>query len=96
LFPELLLLAETCSVAQLSSKKLASSLLRFKKPKSPSQKQLKSTAAPSSGLISSSSTAGAKVCSTSALTGDLCTDPTILMYVKQLDDHRKKCELSGR
>ena len=26
----------------------------------------------------------------------LCSDPTVILYVKQLDAHRKKCELSGR
>jgi hypothetical protein len=29
-------------------------------------------------------------------TAELCSDPTVILYVKQLDDHRKKCELSGR
>lgn len=86
------------SVLHLLSEKLASVLNRFKKPKSPSQKQHKPAPAAASGLISSSTAgaASAESCSTSAPTGDLCTDPTILTYVKQLDDHQKKCELSGR
>lgn len=27
---------------------------------------------------------------------ELCTTQAVLAYVRQLDDHRKKCELSGR
>jgi hypothetical protein len=50
-----------------------------------------------SGLgISSSSLPEQQCCSTSEGQQQLCSDPAILLYAKQLDDHRKRCELSGR
>lgn len=48
---------------------------------------------PSSAGLISSTPALAEQCSTST---ELSSNPTVLVYVRQLDDHRKKCELSGR
>lgn len=50
-----------------------------------------------SGLsTTSSSIPEQQCCSTSGEQQQLCSDPAILLYAKQLDDHRKRCELSGR
>lgn len=50
---------------------------------------------------SSNSDPQQQTCSTSAASTSqaadlLCSDPAVLAYVRTLDEHRKKCELSGR
>jgi hypothetical protein len=70
---------------------------RLKKNKSSSGKKLDVKA--SGGLISSVADVHVPDSANSepsTAAAELCSDPTVILYVKQLDDHRKKCELSGR